>query len=129
MLDMPIVTLKNGLRVGNFSSPHPFTFDDGTVLPACSVERTKRGALEAIETEEQDARLPIRNIKIEFALTDGVRDMLGEAIKTEVDIVLVPLPVKTALCGHNGSLAKTPFRVVRVKDRVTKVLYSDKFCV
>lgn len=29
-----ITKLSNGLRVANFSSPHPFTFEDGSVIPA-----------------------------------------------------------------------------------------------
>ena len=39
---MPVTTLKNGLIVGNFSSPHEFNFDTGETLTACDPERSER---------------------------------------------------------------------------------------
>ncbi|MDP6770943.1 MAG: hypothetical protein QF704_09640, partial [Anaerolineales bacterium] len=34
----PMIKLDNGLNVVNYSSPHPYTFDTGEVLPMCTKE-------------------------------------------------------------------------------------------
>lgn len=47
---MKIVTLSNGLRVANFSSPHDFNFTDGSILPTVDAEKSKRLSMESIET-------------------------------------------------------------------------------
>ena len=49
-MDSKIFTLKNGLRVANFSSPHPFTFTDGTIIPAVEDEKARNLMLEVKET-------------------------------------------------------------------------------
>ena len=49
-----IITLSNGKKVANFSSPHPFTFTDGSVIPAVSNEESERLKVTFIETEHQD---------------------------------------------------------------------------
>jgi len=38
---MTTTVLKNGLRVGNFSSPHDFLFNDGSILPAVDKETSR----------------------------------------------------------------------------------------
>lgn len=40
--ERPIVELSNGKLVANFSSPHPFTFTDGNILPAKSKIESER---------------------------------------------------------------------------------------
>ena len=43
----PAIVLNNGLTVVNYSSPHPYTFDTGEVLPACDQDLvTKHSLLE-----------------------------------------------------------------------------------
>ena len=49
-----IITLSNGKKVANFSSPHPFTFTDGSVIPAVSKEESERLKVNFIETEHPD---------------------------------------------------------------------------
>ena len=134
--ELKTLTLKNGLEVANFSSPHPFTFTDGSILPAVSDELAKLTMLKATETQVTDKRRKgIRTIQIDFALTDAVMELIvwwttfHETGK--VDIVLVPLPVMTAL--HKKftvkELTRMPFRTIRVADRITKEIYTDKFCI
>ena len=64
---MPITTLTTGLRVGNFSSPHPFRFTDGSELPACSPERANGCMLNSHEVETD--RGLWTDIDLEFTLS------------------------------------------------------------
>ena len=122
---IPVVTLQNGIRVANFSSPHAFNFDDGTILPACSPERAKSLMLESTEREILRGRWT--DIELEFSLSDSVRQAVKELeLRTDIDIILVPLPVLQAL--EKAECYTQKCRVVRVADRVNKTIYSDKFC-
>ena len=137
----PVVTLQNGLRVANFSSPHPFTFDDGTVLPACPDSTVESGKLESVELEYKQQRnsVDFTDINLSFKLSDSCQVMLDFLCRREdVDIVLVPLPVLQCLQhlpiipGPQMEFIKRCLlkcRVVRMKDRIKKVIYSDKFCI
>jgi|APGre2960657404_1045060.scaffolds.fasta_scaffold150721_1 hypothetical protein len=121
----PVVELKNGIRIANFSSPHPFKFDDGTILPACSPERAKALMLESTEREIPRGRWT--DIELEFSLSDSVRQAVRELeLRTDIDIILVPFPVLEAL--EKAECYTQKCRVVRVADRVNKTIYSDKFC-
>lgn len=42
---LPLLQLRNGLRVANFSSGHPYIFEDSTKLEACTQERVAALAL------------------------------------------------------------------------------------
>ena len=44
----------------------------------------------------------------------------------EVDVVLVPFPVMTAI--KKGGYVVGKARVIRVEDRVLKTIFIDKFC-
>lgn len=122
----PVVTLKNGVRVANFSSPHPFTFDDGTVLPACSPERARSLILEQAELSMQRVRWT--DIEHSFELTPGVREAIAELQDDAyITIILVPLPVMQAIKDDGGPIGKC--RVCRVADRISKTIYSDRFCI
>lgn len=135
----PSITLKNGLRVANFSSPHPFTFDDGSILPACPEDTVGAGKLVAKEniTERYVNGVLVQDVKLDFELSESCKTLLfflGE--RNDVDIVLVPLPVlqciKNLALNYTDSFIERwleKCRVVRVKDRMTKVIFSDKFCV
>lgn len=132
---MPIVTLKSGLRVGNFSSPHEFKFVTGEVLAACSSERAKALMLDTTEVEEKNYGWT--DIQLKFFLSDNVRVAINTLPFEDVDVVIVPLPVKRAIDGRKAvdrySLemrrAEGICRVCRVADRVTKTIYGDKFCL
>lgn len=122
----PAVRLSNGLRVANFSSPHPFNFVDGTVLPACKEDRCRR--LSA-ETREVETRNPagFTDIQLSFELTDEVVAEL-QALDNDpvIDVVLAPLPIVQA-ARQSGVGVKA--RTVRMADRVTKQAHIDRFCL
>ena len=139
VLGIPVVTLSNGLRVANFSSPHPFTFVDGTVLPACPPERAQDMKLEAVEEETVEVipMLPrgisYTNISLEWKMSKAVADELTRLlsrkdIESQFDILLVPLPVMTALKAE-GNYGVGKARCVRMADRVTKAAHIDRFCI
>ena len=124
-MDAPVVTLRNGLRLANFSSPHSFTFDDGTELPPCSPERAERLVLRACERETDRGKW--KDIALGFTMTPVVMDELTRLEKSDVDIILVPYPVMTALRECEVSLTKV--RCVRMVDRVRKIASCDRFCI
>lgn len=126
MTSAPVVTLTNGIRVANFSSPHPFTFDDGTVLPACDPERSRSLTLEAVE--RPTPRGSWTDIELWFRPTRIVDTALAELESDpDITIILVPLPVMEAMkdCGRN--IGKC--RVCRVADRITKTICANRFCI
>jgi len=126
-MTFPTVTLSNGLRVANFSSPHSFRFTDGSELPACSFEHSDRGKLDTEEVEEPGIK-GTTDVKICWKMSDGARELHNEALHTsDVDVFLVPLPFMTALKEEGRPIGR--FRVVRVADRNTKVIHTDRFCV
>ena len=123
----PVITLNNGLRIANMSSPHPFTFTTGEVLPECSAEEANRLKLDAVEVEVPGIKGTI-DIKLQFKMNKVVEDHLIELNNNEdIDIVLIPFPVLQCLREANWALGK--FRCIRVADRVTKAIFPDKFCI
>jgi len=129
MQQMPIARLSTGLVVANFSSPHKFNFDDGTVLGACSPERAKLSMLESVEVVVGGDDLHDM-INLELIMSDDVRAAI-DAARTQrdedgVDVIIVPFPVLNAMadCG----LDATGFATIRIVDRVAKVASSRRFC-
>lgn len=124
--NVPVVTLSNGLRVANFSSPHTFKFVDGTELPACSKERALHLMLGALEHEENGIK-GTTDIVIEWTMTVAVQQAL-EALQArdDIDLVLVPLPVMTVIKDFEMDIGKC--RVIRVANRISKEIYIDRFC-
>lgn len=128
---LPIVTLSNGLRVANFSSPHNFNFVDGTILPACSTDRARSLMLESIEIETKSLDHDgVIDIELSWRMSDAVRDelrRLGQFENESFDILLVPLPVMMAMKAEFGVVGKA--RCIRVADRVSKTIHIDRFCL
>ncbi len=123
---VPVVTLSNGLRVANFSSPHSFAFVDGRVLPACSKERAERLMLGALEHEEPGIK-GTTDIVLEWAMSLSVEQELAVLqARRDIDVILVPLPVMTVVKDLELPIGKC--RVIRVADRVTKTIHIDRFC-
>lgn len=123
--------LKNGLRVANFSSPHEFRFHTGEVLPACSPERANKLKLKTKEIIiHQNGWM---DISLSFDMTEEVMSEIhAMSERLDIDIILVPLPVMTALKNSPDSRAVKVLkkaRVCRSADRVKKTIYSDRFCV
>lgn len=134
----PVVTLTNGLRVANFSSPHSFNFEDGSILEACTPDRVAAGALERTEEERPWGffdRDDIVAVVPKFSLSEQVWNLIVELEQDDkVDIVLIPFPVLEALRNarrENGkSLLEEVSKVgtICVKDRQTKTIYINRFC-
>lgn len=129
---MTIITLSNGKKVGNFSSPHPFTFEDGSVLPAVSEEKAKRLEINFIETVVDRLN---GDVSLTFELS---ADVLAEMEKwqkiysiEEVDVVFCPLPMITALRKSTSisTVRLTPFRAIRIEDRIKKLVSIHKQCI
>ena len=130
-----IYTLKNGLRVSNFSSPHSFVFTDSTVIPAVDKERAQALRLDVVEHKVSQRNSRFRTVMLDWTLSERVSDEIDYwytffAMK-KVDVVIVPLPVMVALrkVWDQKKILKSPFRVIRVADRITKRIHVDKFCI
>ena len=132
---MITLTLKNGIRVANFSSPHDFKFDDGTVLPAVSNEESDRLKINFDEdiSYNQIGDIVCTDIKLSFTLTEAVKIKIDDWLiawnEDRVDIVLVPLPMLTAMKNQEYDIVDSPFRCIRVEDRTDRVVSSKRFCV
>jgi hypothetical protein len=127
---MQIITLSNGKKVANFSSPHPFTFEDGTVLPAVSDFVSEKLKVTFIEEELENG-----DIKLSFSLSNDVRNEMTECkmLYKEhlVDVIFCPLPMIVAIKEEFGEewLINSPFRSIRVEDRINKVISINKQCI
>lgn len=135
MQESPRVTLSNGLVIANFSSPHPFAFTTGEVLPACNAERAR---LLMLESEEISIPNPggWTDIDLRFSMSNGVLVELEHTCgRGDVDVVLVPFPVlqcirEIAHASNDGwPLVSKKARTIRNADRVTKTIYPDRFCL
>ena len=126
-MNMPTATLSNGLVVANFSSPHQFNFEDGTILGACSPNRAKALMLESSEKETYNAG-GWTDIQLQFKMSKVIMEaIVNSRCAMGIDIILVPFPVMEALKLENLPVGK--MRVIRVKNRVTKEIFCDRFCV
>jgi hypothetical protein len=131
------VTLSNGLRVANFSSPHPFTFWDETVLEACEEDRVRAMQLYAIEdtTTTIIRGVEVTDIDLRFTITREIIHAICDLqAEDDVDIILVPLPVLKAMKAEHESCPSAgasldKLRCIRVADRVTKEIHTDRFCI
>lgn len=132
------VVLTNGLRVANFSSPHPFNFEDGSVLEACAPDRVKAGALnreDEVRPWGMWDREDIVAVVPKFSLSEQVWSLLVELEQDKgIDIVLIPFPVLEALRNAKGMGGipylemATKVGTICVKDRTTKEIYINRFC-
>lgn len=131
----PKVTLSNGARVVNFSSPHEFRFTDGSVLAACPPDMTNALKMEPVEVEYLHPQVSgVHDIALDFRMTDVVFDALVCLYANpEIDIILIPFPLMTVIknvrLGGGAGMSTGKCRVCRVADRVTKVIHHDKFCI
>jgi len=140
---LKVVRLSNQLLVGNFSSPHAFTFDDGTVLDAVSDYDSMRLKVDFNETIVDDHIIRhhensqyISTVTLNFTLSDEVKREMEVWMKmyqhNDVDIVLCPLPMIQALKAEglvNGWIVNSPFRAVRMKDRILKTVSCNTFTI
>jgi hypothetical protein len=130
-LEESIVELSNGKKVGNFSSPHPFTFTDGSVLNAVSKEESERLKVTFIESIVPDGM--DGDIELDFELDNSVlfemshwQDLFQQDL---VNVVFCPLPMITALKQKGYDLINSPFRTVRMASRTDKRVSIDYQCI
>lgn len=130
--EFTILTLSNGKKVGNFSSPHEFKFTDGSILPAVSDERSIELSLRVEEIDHDDG-----DINIDFFGTDQIVEEIEiwKSLKDEgiVDIVFCPLPMMMIL-RHvyefgKGGFKSIPFRAVYIEDRIEKKVSITRQCI
>jgi len=125
---MKYITLTNGKIVGNFSSPHNFTFTDGSILPAVTEEKSIKLQVTFIEVIDNDG-----DVTLDFDLS---KDVLKEIAVWElwkdmgvIDIVFCPLPMIKALYKRHYDVKATPFRTIRMEDRIKKLVSIEKQCL
>tara|TARA_R100000951_G_scaffold54247_2_gene45650 strand:- start:883 stop:1350 length:468 start_codon:yes stop_codon:yes gene_type:complete len=144
-----ITKLSNDLKVGNFSSPHPFRFEDGSAIPAVNDIDSQRLKVDFIETVVEnheavgfDADI-YKTISLSFDLSDDVQEEMEKWYKLwqnrKVDIVLCCLPMIQALKEMKDfsdgappylfDLLNSPFRAIRMKDRIKKLISIDTFTI
>lgn len=128
---MEIITLTNGKRVANFSSPHDFTFTDGTILPAVSSEDAEKYKVTFIENVDESTG----DVQLDFKLTDDIIKLMLQWVdkhdNDEVDVVFIPMPMLIALKEQAPfhEIKAAPFRAVRMEDRIQKLVSIDKQCI
>lgn len=130
---MTIIQLSNGKKVGNFSSPHPFTFEDGSVLPAVSEREAERLKIEFIEAPViggHEGDVSLRFVLPSEVITE-IADWVEVYNKKEVDIVFCPLPMIVAMRDEYSErfMLTGPFRAIRLEDRIKKLASITKQCV
>ena len=137
-------TLKSGLRVANFNSPHAFYFDDDSILNAVQSEFSVSTMLNSqdVETISSCGRYVVVNKQFIMSNTCA-KALIRVCKRKDIDIVIVPLPVlllmkNDATLVGQGVFDALPYSVVmdiRTKiattfmvDRVNKLVSSIKFC-
>ena len=131
----PSIKLDSDIRVVNYSSPHPYTFHTGEVLPACSDEVAQETKLEAHHNKTYNDKGWL-DVSISYCLSKMQYEELPKLVAfNEIDIILVPYPVLNALKSELNwetkwaDLVWEKIRVCKLHDRVTKVIRSDEFCI
>jgi len=130
MTNSQTITLSNGLTIANFSSPHPFNFITGEVLPACDDDWAKEMMLDINETEYHvnEDGLVWTDVSLKIDVPKNVREELYKLMHNDdIDIILVPHMVLQAMKDYPMITDKC--RVIRCADRITKEIYPDKFCI
>ena|SRR6218665_2674836 len=132
LIQRPYVGLQSGLIVVNFSSPHPFVFEDGSFLGPCSDEQCKDGAL----LKEEDSRpfdgleqYGIQAVVPIFSMTAACQTILTRLQEIpEVDVILVPFPVIQLIKENKQLDTYSKAATIFVVDRVKKIISVNKFC-
>jgi hypothetical protein len=125
---METITLTNGKKVANFSSPHEFKFEDGTVLPAVSEEVSRSLSVDFIEKEDGNGDIHL-SFQLSLNCAIAVEEWEEKWRNKEVHVVFCPLPMITALKANNYNLKNSPFRSIRVVDRISKLVSIHKQCL
>ena len=145
------IKLSNDVKVRNFSSPHSFTFTDGTIVPEHTPKMSERfkvifnedkdyiSSSDRFDWERHEVNKSERSwvdIKLSFELSKDVIVLLSEHMNDWVydkfDILIVPLPLlsayKTISNNYDRDIKFSPLRTIRMEDRVKKLCSINKFC-
>lgn len=123
MTSAPAVRLKSGLVVANFSSPHVYNFDDGTVLVRCPPERVAAGSLD-IRKDYSKGPKGTTDIRLVPKVTPSIMAMLGELeTDDDIDVVLVSAYILRAING----LGFTKPRLSWITDKHNSIVSSRQF--
>ena len=127
-----IVTLSNGKKVANFSSPHEFIFTDGSVLPKKSNKIAEDLKVDFIETDLGNGDIAL-DFSISMAVKSAMEHYLDLWTTKHVDVVFCPLPMITAIKQSTwygkDFLKNSPFRAIRIEDRILKLVSINKQCI
>ena len=137
-----IIELDNGLKVGNFSSPHDFIFEDNSILPAVSdIEADRLSVTFNEELSHNITRVGEMGegdgckfdlVKLSFSLSHAVFDeMISWMIlqrRFYVDVVLCPLPMVKAI-EEQPHYHNDLFFSIRRIDRLSNRISCSKFCL
>tara|TARA_B100000214_G_scaffold119364_2_gene84379 strand:- start:3581 stop:4036 length:456 start_codon:yes stop_codon:yes gene_type:complete len=121
-----VTVLSNGVKVVN-SSPHPFVFDDGTVVPPCGI------TLNAQFIEREQGSLPLASHtgkRVTFVVTDKVPTEEGTAFLDAVPdgvLVLGSLIAAEAYCFPVVQPVPTPETAGRGTAPADRRVRSDRF--
>jgi len=123
-----MIILSNGKRVANFSSPHPFEFTDGSILEAVSNEKAENLKITFHESVDTNG-----DVRLSFSLSvDVIKEVaIWQQMwnNNSIDVVFCPLPMITALRESGYDLKFSPFRSIRVEDRIKKLVSIEKQCI
>ena len=135
--NLPSIKLSTGLVVANYSSPHTFEFEDGSVLGACSKERCVLTMLEGIETIHE-RHLKYNDIRLLYNMTWFLEEEFKEILEKHIhndlpwNILITPLPIMQAWKKYRSrdyTPSIGPWRTGRMVDRYNKLLSISKFCI
>lgn len=127
---MPTVVLSNGDKVANFASFHQFEFEDGTVLPAVSRERSD--ALSVMREEQVVTTHPNgrQDLTIRDSISNELRTAMAEAVQQAeeegIDVILTCFPHMKAM--EEAGMDPGKFRSLRMVARNTRVCRVNQFC-
>lgn len=122
----PKATLSTGLKIVNFSSAHAFEFDDGTKLQACSLDRCESLSAHVAEHLNEVCE-GYTTIQLKTELSEICRLELARLqADPEIDLILVPLMIAEAAAEEG---IRNKIVVVRMRSKITKVAFHNKFCV
>lgn len=119
-------------RFYNFSSPHEYHLDDGEIIPAHTEADALRWKIDVHEIPVNDQG----DLKLSFTLSQEVIARMTHfyelqqyyATKTRI-IVFCPLMMLQAMEQNGMDILSSPFRAVRMEDRIEKLVSTTKFCI
>ena len=132
----PVVTLKSGLRVANFSSDHPYKFTDGSYLAPCDKKRAVALKLDILEHLIEEDRRGFKSVRLQIKLLPLVEYEIQRVHEdSEVDIAIAPLMIMEA-CRELPIYRSANFKMRSIRHESKKLhghspplCLTDKFCL